>query len=90
VAVLAAQPQPQSPSQSQPQSQSQPPAQPQPEVPAAEPEAEASRRRLTRAAFEHEVTEALLRVAPELTSGQILEIRKRLLYLAQSQGWSDR
>ena len=40
--------------------------------------------------FEHEITEALLRVEPELTSRQILDVRKRLLRIAQSHGWSDR
>lgn len=40
--------------------------------------------------FEHEITEALLRVEPELTGRQILDIRKRLLRIAQSHGWSDR
>lgn len=40
--------------------------------------------------FEHEITEALLRVEPELSSRQILDVRKRLLRIAQSHGWSDR
>lgn len=40
--------------------------------------------------FEHEFTELLLRVEPELTGRQILDIRRRLLGAAQSHGWSDR
>jgi len=39
--------------------------------------------------FEHEVTEALLRVEPELTSRQILDIRKRVLRIVQHRGWTD-
>lgn len=39
--------------------------------------------------FEHEVTEALLRVEPELTSRQVLDIRKRLLRIAQSHTWVE-
>ena len=34
--------------------------------------------------FEHEITEALLRVEPELTSRQILDIRKRLVRIARA------
>jgi cold shock protein len=45
---------------------------------------------LTPAEFAHEVTEALLRVEPELTAGQILEIRKRLARIGQDHGWVDR
>lgn len=45
---------------------------------------------LTPAEFEHEVTEALLRVEPELTSRQIMDARKRLLRLAQENNWVDR
>lgn len=37
--------------------------------------------------FAHEVTEALLRVEPELTSRQIVDIRKRLTLIGQSHGW---
>ena len=39
--------------------------------------------------FAHEVTEALLRVEPELTSRQILDIRKRLTRVAQEHGWLE-
>lgn len=39
--------------------------------------------------FEHEVTEALLRVEPELTARQVLDIRKRVLRIAQQRGWND-
>lgn len=45
---------------------------------------------LTPAEFAHEVTEALLRVEPDLTAGQILEIRKRLARIGQDHGWVDR
>ena len=45
---------------------------------------------LTPAEFEHEVTEALLRVEPELTSRQIMDARKRLIRLAQERNWVDR
>jgi CspA family cold shock protein len=45
---------------------------------------------LTPAEFEHEVTEALLRVEPELTSRQIMDARKRLVRLAQDRNWVDR
>jgi cold shock CspA family protein len=45
---------------------------------------------LTTVEFAHEVTEALLRVEPELTAGQILEIRKRLARIGQDHGWVDR
>lgn len=45
---------------------------------------------LTPAEFEHEVTEALLRVEPELTSRQIMDARKRLIRLAQDRDWVDR
>ena len=45
---------------------------------------------LTPAEFAHEITEALLRVEPELTAGQILDIRKRLARIGQDHGWVDR
>lgn len=45
---------------------------------------------LTADEFVHEVTEALLRVEPELTSRQIVDIRKRLVRTAQEHGWADR
>lgn len=44
---------------------------------------------LTAAEYLHEVTEALLRIEPELTSRQIVEIRKRLARIAQEHGWTD-
>lgn len=44
---------------------------------------------LSRAEYEHELTEALLRVEPELTARQILEVRKRLSNLARTHGWTD-
>ena len=40
--------------------------------------------------YAHEVTEALLRVEPELTSRQILDIRKRLTRIGQEHSWLDR
>jgi len=45
---------------------------------------------LTPDAFAQEVTEALLRVEPELGSRQILDIRKRLSRIGQAHGWIDR
>lgn len=45
---------------------------------------------LSASEYERELTEALLRVEPELTSLQILDTRKRLLRIAQTHGWSDR
>jgi cold shock CspA family protein len=45
---------------------------------------------LSRAEYEHELTEALLRVEPELTGRQVLEIRKRLINVAHAHGWTDR
>jgi len=50
---------------------------------------EAPRDVLSAGDFEHEVTEALLRVEPELTARQILDIRKRVLRIAHQRGWSD-
>jgi hypothetical protein len=44
---------------------------------------------LSRAEYEHELTESLLRVEPELTSRQILEIRRRLFAIAHTHGWTD-
>ena len=43
---------------------------------------------LTANEYVHEVTEALLRVEPELTSRQILEIRKGLMRIAQEHDWT--
>lgn len=43
---------------------------------------------LTANEYMHEVTEALLRVEPELTSRQIVEIRKRLMRIAQEHDWT--
>jgi cold shock protein len=45
---------------------------------------------LSAAEFEHEATEALLRVVPDLTGSQIIEIRKRMLRVAQGHGWIER
>ena len=45
---------------------------------------------LTAGEFTHEFTEALLRVEPELTSRQIIDIRKRLARICQEHGWLDR
>ena len=44
---------------------------------------------LTAGEYAHEVTEALLRVEPELTGRQIVEVRKRLARIAQDHGWTD-
>lgn len=44
---------------------------------------------LSRTEYEHELTEALLRVEPELTARQIVEIRKRLGGLARTHGWTE-
>lgn len=57
--------------------------------PRGEPAGEETCDVLTAGEFEHEVTELLLRVEPELGGPQILEIRKRLLRVAQSHGWCD-
>jgi len=40
--------------------------------------------------IERELTEALLPTNPALTGPQILDIRKRVVVLAQSHGWVDR
>ena len=40
--------------------------------------------------IERELTEALLHTNPALTGPQILDIRKRVVVLAQSHGWVDR
>jgi cold shock protein len=40
--------------------------------------------------LEHELTEMLLHVDPPLPGSQILNIRKRVVALAQSHGWVDR
>ncbi|HEX4790551.1 MAG TPA: cold shock domain-containing protein [Actinospica sp.] len=45
---------------------------------------------LSRAEYEHELTEALLRAEPELTGRQVLDIRKRLINIAHAHGWTDR
>ena len=45
---------------------------------------------LSAAEYQHELTEALLRVEPELTGRQIVEIRKRLARIGQEHGWVDR
>lgn len=44
---------------------------------------------LSRAEYEHELTEALLRVEPELTGRQILDVRKRLAHIARGHGWTE-
>lgn len=45
---------------------------------------------LSPAQYAHELTEALLRVEPELAGRQILDIRKRMSRIAQEHGWVDR
>ena len=45
---------------------------------------------LSLAEFEREFSETLLHVEPTLTGAQILDVRKRLLKLAQKHGWVDR
>jgi len=40
--------------------------------------------------LERELTEALLHTDPALSGAQILDIRKRVVVLAQSHGWADR
>jgi cold shock CspA family protein len=40
--------------------------------------------------LEYEVTELLLRTEPPLHGAQILDLRRRLLALAQAHGWADR
>lgn len=40
--------------------------------------------------IERELTEALLRTDPALSGPQILDIRRRVVVLAQSHGWVDR
>ena len=40
--------------------------------------------------LEHELTEMLLHVDPPLPGSQILNVRKRVVALAQSHGWVDR
>lgn len=37
-----------------------------------------------------ELTEALLHTSPTLTGAQILDVRKRMVAIAQSHGWVDR
>lgn len=45
---------------------------------------------LTNDELMHELTEALLRVEPELTSRQIIDIRKRFAQIAHKHAWADR
>lgn len=45
---------------------------------------------LSVADLEHELTEMLLHVVPGMPGSQILEVRKRVVALAQSHGWVDR
>ncbi|OLE27144.1 MAG: hypothetical protein AUG49_06150 [Catenulispora sp. 13_1_20CM_3_70_7] len=45
---------------------------------------------LSVADLEHELTEMLLHAVPALPGSQILEVRKRVVALAQSHGWVDR
>ncbi|NKZ08781.1 cold-shock protein [Actinomadura latina] len=40
--------------------------------------------------FERELTEALLHAVPSLSGAQILDVRERVVVLAQSHGWVDR
>ena len=56
---------------------------------AAESDAEGMADVLSAEEFAHECTEALLRVEPELTSRQIIDIRKRLSRICQDHGWLD-
>jgi CspA family cold shock protein len=44
---------------------------------------------LSETEFKMEVTELLLKTVPELTSGQILEVRRQMLDFAGQQGWVD-
>ncbi|MEU1014114.1 cold shock domain-containing protein [Streptomyces sp. NPDC005900] len=44
---------------------------------------------LSRAEFTHEITEALLSAAPDLTGEQIVRVRARLLEFAEKRGWAD-
>jgi cold shock CspA family protein len=44
---------------------------------------------LSRAEYEHELTEALLRAEPELTGRQILAVRKRMIDLGHAHGWTE-
>jgi cold shock CspA family protein len=39
--------------------------------------------------FTSRVTELLLTAVPQLTGGQILELRKRLLHFSRANGWVD-
>jgi len=45
---------------------------------------------LSAADLERDLTEILLRTDPPLLGPQILDIRKRVVALAQSHGWADR
>lgn len=45
---------------------------------------------LTAAAFQREITEALLHADPPLAGTQILDLRKRLETIARNHGWVDR
>lgn len=44
---------------------------------------------LSRGEYEHELTESLLRVEPELTGRQVLEIRQRMIHIAHAHGWTE-
>lgn len=43
----------------------------------------------TESEFQHRVTDLLLDSVPELTGGQIVTLRTRLLAFAQGNGWVD-
>lgn len=45
---------------------------------------------LSAAELERELTETLLHTDPAVSGAQILDIRKRVVVLAQSHGWVDR
>jgi len=44
---------------------------------------------LSAAEFQHELTEAALKVSPSLTGAQILDLRARVIELARSHRWLD-
>ncbi|GES34002.1 cold shock domain-containing protein [Streptomyces angustmyceticus] len=57
--------------------------------PAAEPDEDLVCEVLSAAEFRGELTEALLDAAPSLTAAQLLQVRKRVMELAQTHNWID-